>query len=299
MSLGFSHFNHRCYYTILVITFTFNFCTSLVDAKCGRRPVVDKLAGRIVGGKDSFYGQVPWQALVKESRVFGLIKYRKCGAVLVNERWALTAAHCAAGWLASLVIILGEHDIGRLQNGEQVEERNVKRMIIHPKFNRLLLENDIALIELDQPVKYNTNVQPICLPSAKDGDFTGKQGYVAGWGYTSYRSGTLPDVLQVVQLPIMSNSKCAGMYKTAGYSKPMPRTVVCAGLAEGGKDSCEGDSGGPLMSFSTSSQSWVLVGIVSNGIRCAEPNLPGVYTRVTQFTNWIDAVITGKDTNRF
>jgi secreted trypsin-like serine protease len=77
------------------------------------------------------------------------------------------------------------------------------------------------------------------------------------------------------------------MYSKAGFQKRIPPTVVCAGYAEGGKDSCEGDSGGPLMAWNEARKSWVLVGIVSNGIRCAEPNLPGVYVRITEYLDWI------------
>lgn len=78
------------------------------------------------------------------------------------------------------------------------------------------------------------------------------------------------------------------MYWKEGFRKRVPPTVICAGYAEGGKDSCEGDSGGPLMVWSSSSSSWVLAGIVSNGIRCAEPNLPGVYVRISEYIEWID-----------
>ena len=100
-------------------------------------------------------------------------------------------------------------------------------------------------------------------------------------------AGPLPKVLQVVKLPIMSNEKCRQMYMKAGFEKRIPPTALCAGYAEGGKDSCEGDSGGPLMVWSQPRAAWVLAGIVSNGIRCAEPNLPGVYVRITEYLDWI------------
>lgn len=105
--------------------------------------------------------------------------------------------------------------------------------------------------------------------------------------------GALPDVLKVVKLPILSNGECRRMYKAAGYPKSIKSTVVCAGFAAGGKDSCEGDSGGPLMVYSRTRQTWVLAGIVSNGIRCAEPNLPGIYTRPTAYLEWINSVMKG------
>ena len=81
---------------------------------------------------------------------------------------------------------------------------------------------------------------------------------------------------------------------SSGVIKNIPSTSFCAGYAEGGRDSCEGDSGGPLMIWSSTRQAWVLIGIVSNGIRCAEPNLPGVYCRVTEYLEWMDEVINTK-----
>lgn len=87
----------------------------------------------------------------------------------------------------------------------------------------------------------------------------------------------------------MSNEECREMYLKSGYKKNIPPTALCAGYPEGGKDSCEGDSGGPLMVRQDTT--WVLAGIVSNGIKCAEPNLPGVYARVSEYLPWIDSVI--------
>ena len=89
----------------------------------------------------------------------------------------------------------------------------------------------------------------------------------------------------------MSNEKCRQMFKRAGYAKDVPTNVVCAGYAEGGKDSCEGDSGGPLMVWSDEQAAWVLAGVVSNGIRCAEPNLPGIYVRVSEYVDWINKYV--------
>jgi secreted trypsin-like serine protease len=98
---------------------------------------------------------------------------------------------------------------------------------------------------------------------------------------------TLPEALQIVKVPIMSNEECKRMYKTARQKIILRDTILCAGYAIGGKDSCEGDSGGPLAVRDEPGSKWTLAGIVSNGVKCAEPNLPGIYTRISEYRNWI------------
>lgn len=83
---------------------------------------------------------------------------------------------------------------------------------------------------------------------------------------------SLPTALYEVTVPIVSRTTCRADYGTSAITTNM----ICAGLTAGGKDSCQGDSGGPLVDASTR----VLIGLVSWGQGCAEPNYPGVYTRV-------------------
>ncbi|GIY51279.1 serine protease filzig [Caerostris extrusa] len=108
---------------------------------------------------------------------------------------------------------------------------------------------------------------------------------------TWHEGGVIPNLLQEVQVPIMSNADCVEMFKDAGHTKLIKPTFLCAGYKSGGKDSCEGDSGGPLMVERDTGQ-WVLAGTVSHGIRCADPNfLPGVYMRIAAYRPWIDKIM--------
>ena len=97
----------------------------------------------------------------------------------------------------------------------------------------------------------------------------------------------LPAKLQIVKIPLWNNKQCSSMFSKAGYIREFPESILCAGYPEGGRDSCLGDSGGPLM-MKPKHGPWLLIGLVSHGIKCAAPNLPGVYTRVGHFRDWIN-----------
>lgn len=252
---------------------------------CGVRPLHPQ--GRIVGGRNSFIGEWPWQVLVKEATWLGLFIKNKCGGVLISDKYALTAAHCQPGFLSSLLVILGEHDLSGDIGRFKPVSIPVRRMIVHRRYNPATFENDLALLELERPVEFQPHIVPICLPGRNE-DFTGRTSYVTGWGKLSH-GGSVPNVLQYVQVPILSNEKCQKMFLLAGHIKSIRENFVCAGYDGGNRDSCEGDSGGPLTLLRDDGR-WVLVGTVSHGIRCAEPNMPGVYMRTSAYRAWIDSV---------
>lgn len=96
----------------------------------------------------------------------------------------------------------------------------------------------------------------------------------------------------------MTNKECEEMFAKTRYRRRIYQSMICAGYPEGGKDSCSGDSGGPLMVREYNR--WILVGIVSHGVRCGEPNLPGIYTNVAQFVDWIHSKFSEHESlNRF
>lgn len=91
----------------------------------------------------------------------------------------------------------------------------------------------------------------------------------------------------------MENKECEDGYKTlskVASTKQFDEAIICAGFLEGGKDACQGDSGGPLF-LEYTPHYYYQVGIVSYGIGCARAELPGVYTRITSFLDWIQKTI--------
>ncbi|OQR77069.1 serine proteinase stubble-like [Tropilaelaps mercedesae] len=299
------------------------------DLKCGRRPLHQKTRNRIkriVGGSSATEGEWPWQVIVKEVKYLGTIADYKCGGVLISERHVLTAAHCKPrAFLSTLVAILGQHRLHDkvcsldnqflcvfqvacnlmqkciacqrllidafiiMSNVQQdLQTIPVTRMIVHKNFNEADFDNDLAVLELKFPVDFSDKIVPICLPDL-DENFVGQNGFVTGWGKLAHKGG-LPKVLQNVKLPIISREKCQQMFMKSGHVKNIHEYFLCAGYDEGKLDACEGDSGGPL-SVQRPNGQWVLAGTVSHGIRCAEPNLPGVYMNISYYRPWIERMM--------
>lgn len=129
--------------------------------ECGKRPLVK--TARIVGGKGATFGEFPWQVLVRESTWLGLFTKNKCGGVLISNRYVLTAAHCQPGFLASLVAVFGEFDISGDLESKRPLSRNVKRVIVHRKYDAATFENDLALLELEHPVQFDSHISKLLI----------------------------------------------------------------------------------------------------------------------------------------
>lgn len=189
--------------------------------------------------------------------------------------------------MGSLVVMLGQHELHGHTQQLKPMVKPVKRMIVHRDYNPDTFDNDIALLELETPFEMQPHIVPICLPE-EDEDYVGQFAFVAGWGKLSY-GGFIPSILQTVRLPIIDSHVCQKMFADAGHYKYIRDSALCAGYSQGGKDTCEGDSGGPLML--ERGGVWTLIGTVSHGIKCAEPNMPGVYMKTYAYLNWIRSIV--------
>lgn len=130
--------------------------------------------------------------------------------------------------------------------------------------------------------------------------YSGLSGTVVGWGWireidgedhVSNNNKGYPSVtLQKVKLPILRNDVCEAWFQSQSKKITLLPSQFCAGFNFGGKDACRGDSGGPMIIEDNSDTGrYKLIGIVSAGIGCARPSLPGLYTRVASFIPWINA----------
>uniref|UniRef100_A0A182XHR1 Peptidase S1 domain-containing protein n=1 Tax=Anopheles quadriannulatus TaxID=34691 RepID=A0A182XHR1_ANOQN len=191
------------------------------------------------------------------------------------------------------VVRLGEHDMDNQTESAHVDVP-VYKYVSHPSYDTFDGHSDVAILFLTETVEYNARIKPICLPTiepVRSADFTGYNPFIAGWGRTK-ETGFEAKVLQELQIPIRENEECSQLYKKIRKlysSKQFDDAVLCAGFLEGGKDSCQGDSGGPLMLpyLVNKKFHYFQIGIVSYGVGCARAELPGVYTRVVTFVDWI------------
>ncbi|XP_063337905.1 polyserase-2-like [Pelmatolapia mariae] len=164
--------------------------------------------------------------------------------------------------------------------------RNVAKIILHPNYDSVTNNNDIALLRLSSPVRFTDYIRPVCLAASGSVFNNGTDSWVTGWG--AVKEGValpFPQTLQEVEVPVVGNRQCNCLNGVGTVTDNM----ICAGVLAGGKDSCQGDSGGPMVSKQGSV--WVQSGIVSFGFGCARPNLPGVYSRVSRYQSWIKSHI--------
>uniref|UniRef100_H2Z086 Peptidase S1 domain-containing protein n=1 Tax=Ciona savignyi TaxID=51511 RepID=H2Z086_CIOSA len=240
----------------------------------------------IIGGIRAAATHHPWQISLRTRGA------HKCGASLINQCWALTAAHCVA--LPNVLprdfptaAVLGDYDTTLVESTE--EEMSIRDIHTHPDWTAFPIPtNDIALIRLRNCSKIGI---PVCLPKASSNFPAGTRCVVSGYGTTNPTREVYPDMLQEATVPLIAHRKCVRMYSRVVDKTYMQDSMLCAGYIEGGVDSCQGDSGGPLVCTDPTSESKVQIGIVSWGNGCAKRNRPGVYTKISHFTEWIESVI--------
>ncbi|XP_043834149.1 serine protease 33-like isoform X2 [Dromiciops gliroides] len=246
---------------------------------CGQTFLKSQLKERIVGGKNAREGAWPWQASLRKN------KAHICGATLISHSWVLTAAHCFQSpiTMSQFQVVLGELQLFSIPR--QSISRTLSKVILHPDYSGTDgSTGDIALLKLAQPVSFTPWILPACLPEVHNPFHTNTTCSVTGWG--SVKEGVQlspPYPLQEAKLPLLDAKECNKIMNNDQHK--VTDKMVCAGYRTGGVDSCQGDSGGPLVCPNLGS--WFLVGIVSWGIGCAQPEKPGVYTLVSAYGNWI------------
>ncbi|CAF1114080.1 unnamed protein product [Adineta steineri] len=271
------------FYSIINSILAANYSCNTVSS-CGCSTVSTVVTSRIIGGEIASNHTWDWIVSFQSNGA------HRCGASLLTSEYAVTAAHCTVALLPlmpNLTIVAGTNYLTDSSN-TAVQRRSIINMFTHPNYKNGTFVNDIAILQF-APLNISSdfNIGFICLPQINHDPFQTNTSLIAiGWGVTSTAANAnASDFLEQVTVQVFSSTS-----SDCQRSNITNTTVqFCAGVSEGGKDTCRGDSGGPLMAFVDNA--WVLAGITSFGQGCAQAGYLGVYTRVSSFIPFINSII--------
>ncbi|MFK7893247.1 MAG: serine protease [Granulosicoccus sp.] len=238
---------------------------------------------RIVGGTVVPDGRYPFMAAIYFDQDGDGNYFHACGGTIIAANWILTAAHCvvnpatgAISTASEVGVRVGINDLG--SDAERGQFVRAAQILPYPAYDRETSQGDLALIRL----QVSLSEPVIALPGGSSSmPLTGDSTIVAGWGRTTEDGDVSADLLEV-PLSVVSHADCLPFYPQSLDTQ----ANFCAGAGfAGGRDSCQGDSGGPL--FLVRDDIYIQAGVVSYGEGCARPGIPGVYTRLSTYANWI------------
>ncbi|KAG1711575.1 hypothetical protein DVH05_008824 [Phytophthora capsici] len=223
---------------------------------------------RIYGGSEADASKYPYIVSLRENDADASTY---CGGTLIASQYVVTAAHCVKTDETTIFASIGSAFGSGTGDGQQVKVIEGYR---HPMYNKSEHLYDVGVLKLEKEV--TTNTIDLCAADGSDNE-VGTVATVRGWGLTENGSQSL--VLEEVNVKIVSNAEC-----NKEYSDRITEGMLCAGEGDG-KDTCNGDSGGPLI------ENDKLIGIVSWGGKCGVN--AGVYTRVSYVLDYINDVVSG------
>ena len=268
--------------TALVLLVLFSVAVFLCDAQEDRPD--DALVQRIVGGREAVASRYPWMTAIVQSD--DPISYRGflSGGMLIHPRWVLTAAHSVEGKQpADIQVWVGA---GNLMSSLDSVRYSVAEIVRHPGYQmtKSVLGSDLALVRLVERIDIIPN---LALSNALGGPRPGLLTRTLGWGRTAGRAFRSP-ALRSVDIPIVSKT---GIDELQIYGEWLPEDIILAG--EAAKDTCEGDSGGPLLSIDLERKQWRLLAVVSGGsdLGCAATGTYGLFTSIASHLSWIESIV--------
>jgi secreted trypsin-like serine protease len=263
------------------------------------------LLKRIVGGQEvdlNLEPRINYQVGVRAGN-------GRCGGVIINSEWILSAAHCFFNRISFMPLVQPNQVTVRTGIRFDNTPRAIQSIVMPDSYTAPespdSVAQDIALLRLSQPLTFSASVAPAALPNASCGDCEGNgtQYIVSGYGLDecpaigecSYSNAQPVNNLRYVNLRYVSREACVA----ANPLITLAIDVICAeGIDPDLQDSCQGDSGGPLVvdQGAQASPRYKVAGVVSGGTAstdplCAVPGQYGIYTGIAVNRAWIDGVI--------
>ncbi|XP_026750050.2 trypsin 3A1-like [Galleria mellonella] len=261
----------------------------------------------VIGGRITLPGEFPHMGAIGWRSVTDGWLFN-CGSTLISPKFVLTAGHCTKASpkdtrIADIVPKIIRFGVKNLNSNNVIDsptDRNISRIIPHPQYKPPKQYFDIALMEIDKEVIFTKALQPACLWTKND-DSYGSVATVTGWGVYKNGNRNTSEELQAGDVNIIDSYNCDQFLRSSSnrHWVGIKDHQLCAGKLDGGVDACQGDSGGPLQVKIPLPEPYkkvegtmhYVVGITSFGVGCALPNLPGVYTRVSSFIDWIENIV--------
>ncbi|XP_037074803.1 venom serine protease Bi-VSP-like [Pollicipes pollicipes] len=265
---------------------------------------------RIVGGVPvQRLSDFPWMA----SLLYTEEPFNRCGGAIIDRRWVMTAAHCINS-KGPIKVHAGDLDLTTSIDDNffhPPQDVEVEQIFKHPDYKKGFrrpdkgLFNDIALLKLKSDIRFSDIVKPICVPGRAKKDPYSGEAAIAGWGTTAYK-GFASKRMLFAAINFTRFDSCQSNYRDLGM-RVDARLHLCASgndrnrtrpgctpdseeiRCQGGVDACEGDSGGPLMTYEKTNGTlkFSAAGVVSFAVGCGNARFPGIYTRVDSYLDWM------------
>ncbi|XP_032526911.2 trypsin, alkaline B-like [Danaus plexippus] len=231
---------------------------------------------RIAGGAITTIATYPSAASISYNRLgFGTFTFT-CGGSIVSSRSILTAAFCVHGDQTYRYRVR----VGSLTASSNGILHTVDYFTIHPNYNPVTKEHDIALIHVFPHLLFTSNVQLANFPDASYIPMRNQTVMAIGWGQINH-GGALSESLRRVQLWLVDNNECRNRYSELEGPNVTSNMICASGYDRSGRGQCLGDNGSPLL------DDRLIIGIYSWSHQCGTVRYPSVNTYIPKYANWI------------
>ncbi|XP_064281098.1 inactive serine protease PAMR1 isoform X4 [Passer domesticus] len=281
----------------------------------GRAPVCIPICGKaenITLKKAVTSMRWPWQAAiyrtangVKESSLRKGAWILICSGALVNERTVVVAAHCVTDLgktivlkTAELKVVLGKFYRDDDRDEKTIQNLRISAIIVHPNYDPILLDSDIAVIKLLDKARISSRVQPICLSSSHDltSSTEDLKIMVTGWKVLAdiKDHGYKNDTIRMGVVQMVDSLLCEQQYEDNGIQVSITDSMFCAKQDHTAfSNICPAETGGiaaiALPGKASPELRWHLMGLVSWGYdKTCSLELYSGYTKALPFKDWIE-----------